>query len=546
MNPTIAAICCAVGVCALLLMTRHRSVKPSLSLLLPTIWLSIGASRGISSWLQLSGPSNYSDQYLEGNSLDRYGLSLLIALAIIALVPRAARVRRVLRANWPTVAFFCYCLFSLAWSDYPVVGAKRWFRSFGDLTMILIILTEDDWREAFGTISTRVAFLLLPISVLFIKYYPALGRAYGNDGTLYWTGVAGGKNGLGLLCLVFVLGCLWNGMRLFFGQRRLRHVPTLIAYAVVVSTGCWLLAISDSKTSQMCFALVGGVMVATAASSTCRKPLVLHSLIAGSITLSFAVLFVGVGSGFLEALGRDSTLTGRTDIWRDALQFVQNPIFGAGFETFWLGDRLERITRTLGVGLNQAHNGYLEVYLNLGWIGVGLLVIIIVTSYRNIMHRFARDPETSVLQVAFFMIAVIYNFTEGTFKIMSPVWIFFLMSTMAAARARVTDVSNQEMARSSSDAIGGNNATVARVRLRTISLESAGQASGQFERLSERPIKRSKWANRRPMRTGSDSYLAPSMAASDGRSLTVHSATETGNMADTAARADGILPGSKS
>ena len=50
--------------------------------------------------------------------------------------------------------------------------------------------------------------------------------------------------------------------------------------------------------------------------------------------------------------------------------FVENPLLGAGFENFWVGERQVTLG---GLGGNQAHNGYLEIYLNLGWVGILLL-----------------------------------------------------------------------------------------------------------------------------------------------------------------------------
>ena len=56
------------------------------------------------------------------------------------------------------------------------------------------------------------------------------------------------------------------------------------------------------------------------------------------------------------------TLTGRTAIWDSVLQKVSNPLFGAGFESFWLGDRLKSMWAEFYFKPNQAHNGYIEVY----------------------------------------------------------------------------------------------------------------------------------------------------------------------------------------
>ena len=76
----------------------------------------------------------------------------------------------------------------------------------------------------------------------------------------------------------------------------------------------------------------------------------------------------------IRLLGRDPTLTERTELWDVVLGLEVNSFVGAGFMSFWTGERMELIWRILGVKLVQAHSGYLEQYLNLGF-------------YRGSLHR---------------------------------------------------------------------------------------------------------------------------------------------------------------
>jgi len=66
-----------------------------------------------------------------------------------------------------------------------------------------------------------------------------------------------------------------------------------------------------------------------------------------------------------------------------------------------------------------------------------LLGTIIVTGYRNIMLELRHNLEMGRLKLAFFTICLVYNFTEATFKMQAPVWIFFLWAAMAAPKLRV-------------------------------------------------------------------------------------------------------------
>ena len=132
----------------------------------------------------------------------------------------------------------------------------------------------------------------------------------------------------------------------------------------------------------------------------------------------------------LQALGRDPTLTGRTEDWPIFLSILDNSLVGAGYETFWLGPRLKEVWETFpGMQINQAHNGYIEVLLNLGWIGVALLGILVATGYRSVIGGYRRAPDFGSLRLAFFLATMITAFTEAAFRMMGPPWIAFLLVT---------------------------------------------------------------------------------------------------------------------
>ncbi len=129
-------------------------------------------------------------------------------------------------------------------------------------------------------------------------------------------------------------------------------------------------------------------------------------------------------------MGRNSTLTGRTEIWALVVNLVHNPVVGTGFESFWLGSRLETMQRHMR-GLNEAHNGFIEIYISLGWIGVLLLAVMIVTGYRNMIATFRRNPDEGRFRLALFLTVIVSSFTEAAFRTLGIGWFAFLLATMA-------------------------------------------------------------------------------------------------------------------
>ena len=116
---------------------------------------------------------------------------------------------------------------------------------------------------------------------------------------------------------------------------------------------------------------------------------------------------------------------GRGELWRALLAMHTNPIFGVGFESFWLGDRLVLIKGDLPWQPNEAHNGYLEVYLNLGIIGLLMLAGLIIATFRKACTELLVNFEWGRFRLALLAAIVFYNWTEACFRGLSLIWFAF-------------------------------------------------------------------------------------------------------------------------
>jgi O-antigen ligase len=420
------------------LLNRDRTSGASRAAWIPAAWLGIGASRSVSDWLAGGSATVMTspDEYLSGSPLDALVFAGLELAAAGILMTRRTRTRTFLRANGPLLLFFVYCLVSVMWSDYPFVAVKRWTKAVGNLLMVLVLLTEDDPAKAVRSALLRAGLVLIPISVLLIKYYPELGRGFDAwTGRAYNSGAGIDKNGLGIICLVFGLGFLWDVVRRFQRDQNDKLRRRLVAQSTVLAMTLWLFSMADSATSFGCF-LAGGALIVLTSWRPFRKSLVMHSVVLGIVVVCVVGVMVDANLGLVQAVGRDPTLTTRTDLWAALLQIPVNPLVGTGFESFWLGERCQALWETYWWHPNQAHNGYLEVYLNLGWLGLFLLGFVIVQGYRNVAVAVQREPELGRLQAAFFVAALLYNLTEAAFKVVHPVWVMFLLAVSVRPRFR--------------------------------------------------------------------------------------------------------------
>lgn len=373
---------------------------------------------------------NEASDYLEGSPLDRNFLIFLQVVALIVLIRRRRQVWALLRQNWAIGLFFLYAALSMTWSDYPFVTFKHWIKGIGDIMMLLIVLTESNRLEAIKRLFTRLGFVLVPLSLLFIWYFPSLGRAHTMDWTPEAVGVATQKNGLGELCDVFGLALLWRFRSAYNNRKDPKRRWRLLAFGAVLAMVVWLLRLCNSMTSICALTMAGGVMLLSTRPCFRRRPAFVHYLVGGVLLLSLYALFFQSSGGLVASLGRNPTLTGRTTVWPELIKLVKHPMIGVGYESFWLGPRLERVWElTEGLRINEAHSGYVEMFITIGWVGMALMGLLIATGYKHVIAAYRRDPEAGSLRIAWFLAPLITGFTEAAFRMMCPAWIIFLLVT---------------------------------------------------------------------------------------------------------------------
>ena len=222
------------------------------------------------------------------------------------------------------------------------------------------------------------------------------------------------------------------------GTRRVQRDDMLVTLVFLVIIA-YLFKMADSKTPLVALAAASGVVFSLRFAVIQRHFGKFAAL--GLITGAILQMTVNINKAVVEGVGRDTTLTGRTEIWDKALGLVQNPVLGAGFETFWLGDRLLAMWKAFPVFLpNQAHNGYLEMYLNLGAVGLILFVIALGSSYRSLHGKLLdaisapridrHELMLSVFGIAYFVAYLLYNVTEATYKPLTVLFLVFLAIMM--------------------------------------------------------------------------------------------------------------------
>jgi exopolysaccharide production protein ExoQ len=161
--------------------------------------------------------------------------------------------------------------------------------------------------------------------------------------------------------------------------------------------------------------------------------------------IGFGALGIGVPGlvaylpSVLNIVGRDATLSGRTLIWAAVLRSImKRPLLGYGYGGFWRGmsGGSADVISSFGVALTHAHNGFLNVCLDLGLLGTFLVVITLVQSFWNMALCFQRGQLSSIGWHMITILLMIFQSIDerGMLSPNSISWTFYLLACVGLAK----------------------------------------------------------------------------------------------------------------
>ena len=211
-------------------------------------------------------------------------------------------------------------------------------------------------------------------SLIFVFAFPAIGVHHGdNDGL--WRGLWYEKNQMGG---IMVVGAAASAACIASEQNRHRALPIL---ALAITT--LLVLATQSKTSLLCLLLAVGLIVGLWAMRRGGAAFSVFAIWVGVVLIAVCTfVFITEPAIVLKALGKDPSLTGRTDIWVSLMHKVSaHPWTGYGYQAFWGRESVPAmyVREETGWPVPSAHNGWIDLLVQLGWpgaISVGIVVAI--------------------------------------------------------------------------------------------------------------------------------------------------------------------------
>jgi exopolysaccharide production protein ExoQ len=240
-----------------------------------------------------------------------------------------------------------------------------------------------------------------------------------------------GKNYLGEFAAAALLLALYE--TLHDGWRRAFGI-------VVVIVAITLLLLSDSKTAfglALICPVLAGITLTIKKMTGVSAAILLLSIPLCYIVLSSASNFNADRISYM--LYGDSSFTGRTVIWGFAEREIERkPFVGWGYQSFWLvGVDAPSVVDAPGwvKMMPNAHNGYNDAQLELGYIGFTLLLICIISTLHAIGRVAASDFALGWLLLSLALYIICYNFLESFWmRGFEFLWVTFLIVVAEAAR----------------------------------------------------------------------------------------------------------------
>lgn len=273
-----------------------------------------------------------------------------------------------------------YAFASKYWSIDPGVTQRRTIALAFSSAFAVYLGAAFPGRHL-ARVLTEAGILMGVGSLILVFAWPAVGiHQYENAGL--WRGMWYEKNQMGL---VMVATAVAASASLASGDpRRVLPIVTLI-----VSTA--LVLATQSKTSLLCLLLGVGLIAGLWTLRKAGPALAVAGVWLGTVIGAVGIYFVAFAPGvILEALGKDPSLTGRTDIWAALMRRVADrPMTGYGYSAFWERDSAQAdfIRLETGWDVPSAHNGWIDLLVQLGWPGAVVVGAVIAIATLAVLIR---------------------------------------------------------------------------------------------------------------------------------------------------------------
>jgi len=378
-------------------------------------------------WRQISG---FTFSAIEGDPLNR-GIFLsgyLLSMVSFFLYPKSTfSLARGITFVWLLILL---AAISILWSDFPALSFRRVIGILLTTFYALVLYLRFPSYQSFLHLLGAAFFIAILSSLFMVVLKPDWGiMSFPWRGA--WQGVFPQKNILGRVSVIALLvfpmlisDSRSLGKRVFWSSAFILSFITLIGSRSVTS-----LVLAGTLAFTAMFIRVARLW---------RKELVVFLLITLIIAFGLGLLVSQNDEFILDALGRDITLTGRVTLWQVLYPMGLKHPFGYGFGAFMVGMEegpSAKVTSAIGWYPHHAHNGFLSLWLDLGWLGLVLGVILVAVILFQNLFPAIKGSKKELFLVLFMVFIVVYSLVESVFlQVNNFYWVLLVYAYLATGK----------------------------------------------------------------------------------------------------------------
>jgi O-antigen ligase len=329
-------------------------------------------------------------------------------MCAIVMLPFVRQIATQFRRNPIISALLLWAICSAVWSQdaqASLIGAVYLTANFAFVFYLVERVSSNDLLN----LVVLVGFLAATGSLILIVAFPQYGlmnrdlRAAGAwQGIFVQKNICGEAMGILLMPVFFV--------RIHSQLARLFRATYIVVFSLIIamtkSTGAWII----------CGLSVAFIFLMRLAARMKQKDAFLIVSFTFITMIIIGVLSISFAQEILPIFGKDPTLTGRGTIWAKVmLSILKKPILGYGYRAFWLGLHGESANTALATwaGISYSENGVLDLWLELGVVGVALYIFLFARAVKDAIYCFQRNASPFVMWCSLMLFIVAISNIEG-------------------------------------------------------------------------------------------------------------------------------------
>lgn len=361
--------------------------------------------------------------------------TFLIAVSLLLL--RWRRSLKVVSSNIYIWGLLVFIFTSFLWSDFPILTQRNTISLIETTLFGLYFASRFDLKEQLNILAIGSSIFVI-VSLLFSLVLPGSATEMGvHIGA--WRGPLIQKN---LFARVLVLFSLITYIHKPKGQ-----LGKAVRWGTL-ALGIFLIVLSKSTSALIILACMFGFLMCQKLFfwAFSRSLMLFTPIICGSLLVTIIPLLLVLGNieETLTLTGKDITLSGRTELWNALIvKISERPLLGYGYNGFWKGIFGESayVGKVFGNTYlpPHSHNGFFEITLAFGLIGLGLFAFNFLWNARYaLLLPIAVPTNESQWPLAYLMFLILYNFTESTLVEHNSIfWMLFIALTFSQSSAHI-------------------------------------------------------------------------------------------------------------